>query len=199
MHNELFSMLITQTWQVTVLIVVVWIVVRLWAIDRPHLAHSLWLLVLLKCITPPIWSSPSSPFSWLNSQSVTWPDVTAHLAGSGLTESGLAVEEGTPAAIVVHVQPVDQLDTNKLQLNNLTSAKPPTEPSIAGHLNDRDWRSSIVAMWIAGAGIRLAVTLIRFAMFLVWLRRSPRADEKRIGPLLEQLSRRLQVKRRVRP
>ena len=64
--SEFLSLLITQIWQVTLLIGVVWIVSRLFASNRPHLAHALWMLVLLKCLTPPVWSSPTSGFSWLS-------------------------------------------------------------------------------------------------------------------------------------
>jgi beta-lactamase regulating signal transducer with metallopeptidase domain len=31
---------------------------------RPHLAYLLWIVVILKCLTPPIWSSPTGLFSW---------------------------------------------------------------------------------------------------------------------------------------
>jgi len=55
----------TQTWQVTVLIVAVALLVRLAAANRPQLAFVLWLVVLVKCVTPPLWSSPSGAFCWL--------------------------------------------------------------------------------------------------------------------------------------
>ena len=65
MSNELLSILITQTWQVAILAAVVWLFVKLFAADRPHLAHALWLVVLIKCLTPPVFSSPTSAFSRL--------------------------------------------------------------------------------------------------------------------------------------
>ncbi len=43
--------------------------------DRPHLAHTLWALVLLKCLTPPIIASPLSPFSWI--ANYTWTTGTS--------------------------------------------------------------------------------------------------------------------------
>ena len=63
--NEWMRLAITQAWQLTALIVLTAIVVRLFAHNRPHLAFVLWLLVLVKCVTPPVWSSPSGVFSWL--------------------------------------------------------------------------------------------------------------------------------------
>ncbi|MEX2027419.1 MAG: hypothetical protein WEH44_08960, partial [Pirellulaceae bacterium] len=54
-----------QCWQVTLLIVGVWLLLRAVGQNRPHLACALWLVVLLKCITPPLVSSPSGIFCWL--------------------------------------------------------------------------------------------------------------------------------------
>ena len=51
--------------QVTLLVAIVWLVVKIAGHNRPHFASVLWLLVLLKCVTLPIWSSPSGIFCWL--------------------------------------------------------------------------------------------------------------------------------------
>src|SRR5437764_8206629 len=53
-----------QLWQVTVLALGVGLASRLFCRRRPHLAYVLWMLVLLKSLTPPIWASPTGIFSW---------------------------------------------------------------------------------------------------------------------------------------
>ncbi|MBD3672834.1 MAG: hypothetical protein HUJ26_04845 [Planctomycetaceae bacterium] len=53
---------VTQLVQVTFLAAVVWLIVKLFARRRPHLAYALWLLVLVKCLIPPIPISPVSIF-----------------------------------------------------------------------------------------------------------------------------------------
>jgi len=53
-----------QFLQVTVLIAAVGLLAGLVCRRRPHLAYVLWILVLLKCLTPPLWSSPAGIFSW---------------------------------------------------------------------------------------------------------------------------------------
>ena len=58
----------SQIWQVTAVIVIVGAIVRVLCKRRPHLAHVLWMLVILKCLTPPLWSSPTSLFSWLQAR-----------------------------------------------------------------------------------------------------------------------------------
>lgn len=55
----------TQVWQLTVLAVVVSVAAAWLGRRRPHLAHLLWLLVVVKSLTPPLWSSPGGVFCWL--------------------------------------------------------------------------------------------------------------------------------------
>ena len=50
MGQDLFTLLVAQTWQVAILAIFAWIAVGLFAKDRPHLAQALWALVLIKCI-----------------------------------------------------------------------------------------------------------------------------------------------------
>ena len=61
-----------QLWQVTIVALFVAAVVRVTCRNRPHLAHTLWLLVLLKCVTPPLWSSEVSVFSHVNGRWDPW-------------------------------------------------------------------------------------------------------------------------------
>ena len=79
MGQDLFTLLVAQTWQVAILAIFAWIAVGLFAKDRPHLAQALWALVLIKCIVPPVLSSPTSPFSWIEARA-------ACVAQSQLTE-----------------------------------------------------------------------------------------------------------------
>src|SRR6185312_5427567 len=52
-----------QFWQVTLVALGVGLVSRLFCRRRPHMAYVLWMLVLLKSLTPPIWTSPTGIFS----------------------------------------------------------------------------------------------------------------------------------------
>ncbi|MGC8639913.1 MAG: hypothetical protein ACP5XB_08575 [Isosphaeraceae bacterium] len=53
-----------QLWQVTLVALLLGIAARLIGRSRPHLAHTLWMLVLVKALVPPIVSSPTGIFSW---------------------------------------------------------------------------------------------------------------------------------------
>ena len=63
--NDLAGLVWSQIWQVTALAAFVGVATRLFCRRRPHLAYMLWMLVLLKCLTPPLWSSPTGVFSWV--------------------------------------------------------------------------------------------------------------------------------------
>ncbi|MFO0999018.1 MAG: M56 family metallopeptidase [Planctomycetaceae bacterium] len=63
--NDFLRMLWTQAWQIAMLAIMVAFCTRMIAKNRPHLAHALWLLVLVKCVTPPMWGHSLGVFSRL--------------------------------------------------------------------------------------------------------------------------------------
>ncbi len=54
----------SQLWQVTLLIPAAVLLVRAGCRNRCHLAYALLVLVLVKCLVPPLWSSRTGVFSW---------------------------------------------------------------------------------------------------------------------------------------
>ncbi len=75
MPVECLQVWITQTWQIAILATVVAIACRFTATNRPHLAHALWILVLIRCVTPPFWGHSPGVFSQLHARFA--PDVFA--------------------------------------------------------------------------------------------------------------------------
>lgn len=69
--SDLLQMLWTQAWQVAVLAIMVAFCTRTIAKNRPHLAHAMWLLVLVKCVTPPMWGHSLGVFSRLQALMVS--------------------------------------------------------------------------------------------------------------------------------
>lgn len=63
-ENSMLFTGVTHAWQILALALAVLLATRSIARNRPHIAHALWALVLLKCMTPPVLSSPISPFTW---------------------------------------------------------------------------------------------------------------------------------------
>ena len=54
--NALLQVLFSNVVAAAVLALVVFVITRVWR--NPHLAHGLWLLVLLKLVTPPLFQVP---------------------------------------------------------------------------------------------------------------------------------------------
>lgn len=63
----LFRLLVAQAWQIAVLTAIVAVAAKFLVSRRPQLAHWLWLIVVLKCVTPPLWGHQLGLFSHLQS------------------------------------------------------------------------------------------------------------------------------------
>lgn len=75
MNSETLRLvLLHQMWQIVALAIIAWVLVRLIGRNRPHLAHGLWLIVVLKYVTPPVWGHALGVFS------LTQNVFTSHLA-----------------------------------------------------------------------------------------------------------------------
>lgn len=63
-ESQLLELVFSQIWQVTVLCVVAGWLSKTWLASRPVIAYQLWIVVLAKCLTPPLWASHCGVFSW---------------------------------------------------------------------------------------------------------------------------------------
>ncbi len=97
--DDLLLLAWSEVWQLTVLIVAVAAASRLVARRRPHLAYALWLLVLLKCLTPPVWSSPTGIFSWIETRLAEESPASAPTAESTAVASSTAEPSREPATV----------------------------------------------------------------------------------------------------
>ena len=92
---NLTSLAAAQAWQLTALILAVLLATRRWTQRRPHLAYVLWLLVLLKCLTPPLWRAPSSLFCWVETAFAAVSESTTLLpTGSDSRAVTMVAERG---------------------------------------------------------------------------------------------------------
>ena len=67
MIDNLLNLLVIQSVQIGILFAIVWTVSSLVEWRRPHFVLVLWTLFFVKCMVPPIVSSPVGLFSWLPS------------------------------------------------------------------------------------------------------------------------------------
>ncbi|MGD9647051.1 MAG: M56 family metallopeptidase, partial [Pirellulales bacterium] len=166
---------LAQLWQVTVLAMVVGLIVRLGCRHRPHLAYLLWMLVLVKCLVPPLAASRLSPFSWLLAQRVEQAagraviPATIALAANdpvtGTTTGDAAIAAAMPAAVAAP----------SIDLVALASA-------------------IVLALWAAGA-TALALLVVAKHVKLRRAIRQASAPPPRLTQQLELLAQRLGVRR----
>src|SRR5689334_9883113 len=81
--NWLLALAVQNTLLATVLALVVACVTRLWR--NPPLAHVLWLLVLVKLVTPPIFPIDASALGWGETSQTFLEVVTAAAGDDALT------------------------------------------------------------------------------------------------------------------
>ena len=99
-----------QLWQVTLTAAGIWLIVRVFARHRPRLAYLLWILVVVKCIAPPIWNSPVGLFSHLRLPAAPTPMVTESGFESQKVLNNLRIEiEPAPKSLTTNAQPSPQV------------------------------------------------------------------------------------------
>ncbi len=194
--SDLAALAWSQIWQVTALAIVVGIVTRLVCRRRPHLAYALWMLVLLKCLTPPLWSSPTGLFSWARCRvGPASPDVRSGVADVPLAfnaEHGAAnvLEEperrnmsARPSAAIGPVEKISQIVAET--------------PASSGR--DRMSPAGIAAaVWVLGALGLAGLMGWRWRAYRRVLKRSTLPADAAVERLVAQLRERLRLRRAVR-
>lgn len=187
--NNLAPMLLSQTWQLAALSLAVLVAARVFARDRPHLAHALWIVVLLKCLAPPVWTSPTGLFCWVQShfERGGFNNETARPAIVDPANSAFTVKFSDPAFGPIPVTATGAMTTSAI------------DDSAASQEAFRQrlgvW---LVWTWLGGAALTLTISLCRLAVFLVRLRRSKLRDDAQLSATVDRLCAMLKVGRRVR-
>jgi beta-lactamase regulating signal transducer with metallopeptidase domain len=168
-----------QIWQISVVALVAGGLAAMTCRRRPHLAYLLWLVVLAKCLTPPLWSSPTGLFSW----ALTTRAAAAH--DSPATDA----RHDQPIAPATSPTAVVSAELRVVSISGLAPAR-----SIA-------WPTALAVICVCWLGGALALGL----GLVIKLRRVTARLERTALPLqaawLEQLNectRRLGLRRQVR-
>ncbi|HEX7448401.1 MAG TPA: M56 family metallopeptidase [Pirellulales bacterium] len=176
----------SQLWQVTVLIGVAAVVTRLCCRSRPHLAHLLWLVVLVKCWIPPVWSSPTGVFSWAQS---------SRSSGGELPTSPRRQRAARPV-LVNDAAPVHFVETRPPSL-----AAMPIQPSIDddgnsfGHSPESRFAWYLFGIWLGGTAFVATLTILRGGQ---WRRRATagaRPTPAHVTSLLSEVAQSLGLRR----
>ena len=144
---------------------------------RLHLAHALWILVLIKCVTPPLFITP---FSVLHREPQV-PAVVDVLVAS-------YVPHFVPAA---HQRPIEVVSEPEVDAVPATAAGPFSQVSF-------DWQAWAIPAWIAGMLAFLLIAMKRWYACYREVRGSSVPADSELEGLVKQLRGRLGVRRRFR-
>ncbi len=178
MNNPaLLSLAVTQLWQLTLLIVIAAIFARAFCRNRPHLAMMLWLLVLVKCVTPPVLAAPFGLFC-----RTAEPEMAMAQTNS----------KAGPFAFFMKAEPAPPL------LEPQISYSYPVEPATAEpepvRRTARDW---LAIAWGTGATMVIVISLLRVTICLRRIRNNTIETPQGLDDRLQQLRKRLGIRRRV--
>ena len=128
-----------------------------WALRRrPALSHCLWLLVLLKLLTPPLWKLPVI-------------QLPAHGQSPGMAAPSAGADQLAALATVEDVDSVlneGSLGDDLVELT-MTGAAPTVTPAPKAPAANRAWDMVALAgwVWVAGSGLSLALAFVRVRRF----------------------------------
>ena len=191
--SDFSSVLWTQFWQVTVVAVIVLIAVRLLAKDKPHLAHVLWAIVLIKCITPPFFSSPTSPFSWWAADHFT-AKVIQLIDAELLGEIEMVVDP--PSSVIINA-PGLNLWRNDGDVSRSVVSVPPA-PAVSEKPVAVNWKCVLISLWLVGSIVCLLWQSCRLLRLKLRLKRTELPVSPEVEALVNKLSAQLKLKRKIR-
>jgi beta-lactamase regulating signal transducer with metallopeptidase domain/protein involved in polysaccharide export with SLBB domain len=186
---NLFSIGVTNAMVVTVLAVVVWCVTRVWR--QPPLAHLLWVLVLVKLITPPLVCLPwhlerrSVGFFGHNNDvapaidqtEIVLPSKNATIQRSTASDE---IVSSTPAPVTALSGTVIAADTERIPVEGHRSNDGTPHARV-------DWVSLATTAWLVGSSAWLLIAVLRLMRFHRALRNTqPCLDE--VGEWAEEIA-----------
>ena len=190
--NSLFELVVMQTLQVTLLAGIVLALTKFFTKDRPHLAHALWALVLLKCLLPPIIASPTSVFSWL-SNGFAAVSYGAQQSPTEIEQSlNTARQAEGLAPVIVRVLP-DSITNDGVE----AQAELPSKNSVAARFSGISLVESALYVWVAIAACVFLVSALRLWVFMRRVRKTTLPTSPSLNALVKSVSKRIGLRRSV--
>lgn len=209
--NDFLQMLWTQAWQIAVLAIIVACCTRTIARNRPHLAHAMWLLVLVKCVTPPMWGHSLGVFSRLQTLTVSdekTDDSTSEDVNSVKTDLALSpfIGDSSGSESPIESELVTLQSTQPIVRSNAASAAnlittPAPEVSdwktAEPNRPRRDlWPVPLFFCLVVGAVATLSVMIIRCLRCLRSIHRHRTTEfDDLLNERLQMLSKKLRLRR----
>jgi beta-lactamase regulating signal transducer with metallopeptidase domain len=140
--TQVTDYLLTQSWQIALLVAVVAAVSLVLKNRSSHVRYMLWLIVLAKCLVPPLLTIP---LAVLPEQKAPEPAV-------------ISVPPPTTEVVPERLEVVEFRDLRPV---NITTEPVLTKPTVMDRLAEVTWRQWLGLGWIAGAGVFATAVLLK--------------------------------------
>ncbi len=174
-----------QVLQVTLVALIVAILVRIFARSRPHLAYLLWMLVIVKCLTPPLAASRTGVFSWALAQR---PQVEARVQSPERPKQ----HERQPPQESFPLEPMPAMVPLEKEV-----ASPPVAPATIEAVESPSFSTEAIlfGLWALGAITLCSYVGLKWVRFRNRVRRSTVSSPDWLHAEVEQLSASLGLRR----
>ncbi|WP_298860789.1 M56 family metallopeptidase [uncultured Gimesia sp.] len=217
LNDPTFVLLVWQQfWQCSLLVLVVYLMCKLIKFNRSHLTFILWLIVLLKFLTPPLWTSSSGLFCWVQqpfhselrqaplnqeSQSLPRTESIRLMTGGDLRKMPDVETKSSPFTVTIR-----DVDPNESQVVPMDQGALITKPAVINSAVIKTERFSFgytlldvgLIVWALIAAIIVGVMSVRCWRCKRIIRCAGEQLQPELNQLLERLCKELKVKRRVR-
>ena len=200
--DQILLLIWNQTWQIALLGLLVAVMIRTFARDRPRLGHFLCALVLMKCLIPPVWSSHIGPFSWLASAtkqlSIPWmhdfASPTPSSTGGRTSSHSDFARPTTNAHWDIGISNVRNTDGTAEAIESTNSI-----PSfLAIQIRFRHWTTVIFWSWLVSVILISLWSWGRYLGFLIWIKRATCFRSDRVDGIVCELAQLLNIRRPIR-
>jgi beta-lactamase regulating signal transducer with metallopeptidase domain len=182
---DLMSLLLNQCWQLAVLGLLVWLGVKTVARHRPHLAHVLWALVLIKAVTPPVLSTSWSPFTWVMTLSA-WLAESPRIINSASTT---ATQNPSSVATVA----IEPAATSTVGANDVAQIS----YSLGMDQVSAEFWFVLFLLWTLSATTALAISVLKYWQVVRQLKQSATISMPELELRVDQLRKNLGLRRSV--
>lgn len=200
-QDQILLLLLNQAWQIALLWLMVTFAFHRFAKSRPHLGHVFCILLLIKFLIPPIWSSPVSVFSWLASAveqtsiSSLWDNsasdtsVAASPSSSNNAQSGLVNSGWSTSVLNIPLS---------LKVSESTSTQSMSAIWKMGRFGSVDLIPLLFWSWLVSVMIASLWQWGRYFIFLRWINSLCIEESERVQGILTELVDRLEIRRKIR-
>ncbi len=187
-ESSFSSLMWVQSLQICAVFAMAWLGSRLLRKRSPHIAHILWLVVLLKCVTPPLWSSSTGVFCWLRNVGTSEAKVTSVV---------VAPEAKHTADETVLLKPTAAETQHLPDLKPLPSHDAVPQPVfIPETRSKRGWSTWLLFAWAIGVAIASVILGVQIGRCLLLCRNG--THDPQLQQAVDALAQQVGLSRRVR-